>query len=197
MKQLRLLCDEAFLRDYDIYPAVLFAARYGMRRGEALGITDEDFCSTRFDRIYVSVCRNVNDSGKSRHIFAPKNKSSARQICLTDHDYERLMFYSDSRNFKRCDGLSYFCRAYTGDYVTVDKLQRDFKRLLKDCNLPDIRFHDLRHSYATMMLRFGVHPKIVSDVLGHSNVSTTLDIYSHSDLSMQSFLLDVLDSDPP
>ena len=51
--------------------------------------------------------------------------------------------------------------------------------LLKKAELPDIRFHDLRHTCATLLLTRGVHPKIVSEMLGHSLVAITLDIYSH------------------
>jgi integrase len=53
---------------------------------------------------------------------------------------------------------------------------RDDARMMQ---LPDIRFHDLRHTCATLLLTKGVHPKIVSEVLGHSSVSITLDVYSH------------------
>ena len=53
------------------------------------------------------------------------------------------------------------------------------KGLLTKAGLPEIRFHDLRHSSATMLLSMGVHPKIVQELLGHSQISITLDIYSH------------------
>lgn len=56
---------------------------------------------------------------------------------------------------------------------------RSFKPLLKRAGLPSIRFHDLRHTCATLLLSRGVHPKIVSDVLGHASVTITLDTYSH------------------
>ena len=51
--------------------------------------------------------------------------------------------------------------------------------LLKKAGLPNIRFHDLRHTCATLLFTRGVHPKIVSEMLGHSSVSITLDVYSH------------------
>jgi len=54
-----------------------------------------------------------------------------------------------------------------------------FSRLLKEAGLPHIRFHDLRHTHATLMLKSGVHPKIVSERLGHASVGFTLDTYSH------------------
>jgi integrase len=63
------------------------------------------------------------------------------------------------------------------DYTTL--VPRHFKPLLKKAGLPDIRFHDLRHTCATLLLTKGVHPKVVSEMLGHSSVSITLDVYSH------------------
>ena len=53
------------------------------------------------------------------------------------------------------------------------------KALLKKAGLPDIRFHDLRHSAATLLLSVGVHPKVVQEILGHSQISITMDVYSH------------------
>jgi integrase len=60
-----------------------------------------------------------------------------------------------------------------------------FKALLKKANLPDIRFHDLRHSAATLLLGMGTHPKVVQELLGHSQISMTMDIYSHVIPTMQ------------
>ena len=56
---------------------------------------------------------------------------------------------------------------------------------MKKAGLPDIRFHDLRHSSATMLLSVGVHPKVVQEILGHSQISMTMDIYSHVLPTMQ------------
>jgi integrase len=64
-------------------------------------------------------------------------------------------------------------------------LQRNFYPLLERAGLPHIRFHDLRHSAATLLLGLGVHPKIVSDLLGHSQIGITLDLYSHVTATMQ------------
>jgi len=65
--------------------------------------------------------------------------------------------------------------------IPLDQL----KILLKKAGLPDIRFHDLRHSAATLLLSMGIHPKVVQELLGHSEISMTMDIYSHVLPSMQ------------
>jgi integrase len=66
-----------------------------------------------------------------------------------------------------------------GKPMEPGNLYLEFKALLKRANLPDIRFHDLRHTAATLMLQQGIHPKIVSERLGHSDVALTLNCYSH------------------
>ena len=75
------------------------------------------------------------------------------------------------------NGLVY-CRP-DGKPWEPDAVSRGFARLIKKYGLPDIRFHDLRHSHATQLLKQGVHPKVVSERLGHSTVGLTLDVYSH------------------
>lgn len=66
-----------------------------------------------------------------------------------------------------------------GTPIDPRDLYRRFQALLKRAGLPKIRFHDLRHTSATLMLQQGVHPKIVQERLGHSSISLTLDTYSH------------------
>lgn len=60
-----------------------------------------------------------------------------------------------------------------------DRFSRSFDRIVREAELPRIRLHDLRHSYATLALKAGVHPKVVSERLGHSTIAITLDLYSH------------------
>ncbi len=69
--------------------------------------------------------------------------------------------------------------------ISPDKAYRRLKELLHDNNLPDIRFHDLRHTFATQALTGGVDPKTLSGILGHTNASFTLDTYTHVTTDMQ------------
>src|SRR2546421_4359685 len=78
-----------------------------------------------------------------------------------------------------------FCSP-TGTYLSPGhNALVQLKKLLEKADLPDIRFHDLRHSTATMLLMMSVHPKIVQEILGHSEISMTMDIYSHVLPTMQ------------
>lgn len=67
----------------------------------------------------------------------------------------------------------------------LENVRRSFARILQRANLPTLRIHDLRHTAATLMLVGGVHPKVVQEMLGHSNVALTLNTYSHVLPTMQ------------
>jgi integrase len=71
-----------------------------------------------------------------------------------------------------------FC-TQVGTHLRPSYVVDEFKKLLKKADLPDIRFHDLRHSAATLLLSLGIHPKVVQEMLGHTHISMTMDIYSH------------------
>lgn len=72
-----------------------------------------------------------------------------------------------------------FCQE-DGAALSLDVVSRHFRRLVeRTSGLPKIRFHDLRHTHATFMLTKGIHPKVLSERLGHAQVTTTLDTYSH------------------
>ena len=80
-----------------------------------------------------------------------------------------------------------------GGPINPDTLSSGWRRFLKQNGLPHLRFHDLRHAHATLMLLQGVHPKVVSERLGHASVGITLDTYSHVLPSMQTEAVDAFD----
>ena len=71
------------------------------------------------------------------------------------------------------------------DILFAQRAGRDGRKAIREAMLPDIRLHDLRHTHATLALRAGIHPKVVSERLGHATVSITLDTYSHAIPAMQ------------
>jgi integrase len=75
--------------------------------------------------------------------------------------------------------------AEDGSTVHPSSFQRRFKTLVRRVGVPLIRLHDVRHTFATLALEAGVHPKVVSEILGHANISMILDRYSHVIPSMQ------------
>ncbi len=155
----------------------------GMRRGELLGLHWKDIDFTE-GCIYVR--RSVRNVGKLGMIASePKTKSSRRKIkvppfvveVLRKHQ-EQLPAMRERAGSKWKEQDVVFSNKF-GGYMYTSVLSNNFKRLLERAGLPNIRFHDLRHTTASLLAKLKVHPKIVQEVLGHSNISMTLDIYSH------------------
>jgi len=90
---------------------------------------------------------------------------------------------------RRCekweDGDFVFTSRNGKPIYATNLIKRSFPRLLAAAGLPRIRFHDLRHTAATLLLWQGVHPKIVSEMLGHTSIGITLDLYSHTTPTIQ------------
>ena len=86
--------------------------------------------------------------------------------------------------YKIAENSPVFIRT-TGEPLLPTTVTHGFKKIVRKLGLDRLRFHDLRHTHATVMLLQGVHPKVVQERLGHSKMSTTMDIYSHVVPSMQ------------
>jgi integrase len=175
----------------------VLALATGMRRGELLGLKWQDINFTT-GMLYVrrTLSRLPTQMGRERgdlYIEAePKTKNSRRSIALARFALEAL-----EQHRKRQEEMKDQAGGYwkDNDYVFCDEYGQhldpgygalvQLKLLLKKARLPDIRFHDLRHSAATLLLSMGVHPKIVQEMLGHSEISMTMDIYSHVLPTMQ------------
>ena len=115
----------------------------------------------------------------------PKSKAGRRKIVLSGVVVKALKEHRVRQEQSRAEmgdrwkeqGLI-FCSAY-GAYFDPNYVWRLFKNLLRATGLPDVRFHDLRHSAATVLIAAGVPLKVVSELLGHSSVAITADIYAH------------------
>jgi integrase len=153
----------------------------GMRSGELLGLQWED---VDLQAGTLQVRRTVFNG----RIEAPKTLKGRRSIKLTQISIRAL---------RKCPRASewIFCTR-VGTPMSVHNLHnRSWKPLLKKTGLPlDTRFHDLRHTAATLLLTKGVHPKIVQEMLGHSSISITLDTYSQVLPNMQGEAVRAMDS---
>ncbi len=165
----------------------VLAITTGLRRGELLGLKWAD---VDLDRGVLSVRRAL--SPKGRTFNRPKN-AKGRSIQLTPVAVETLKRHRVTQNEERSrlrdvwqeQGLIFPSQVGT-PMNPSNFINRSFKPLLKRAELPSLRFHDLRHTFASLMLSNGEHPKIVQEILGHAQISLTLDTYSHALPSMQS-----------
>lgn len=117
---------------------------------------------------------------------ATKTARSRRQVLLSDVGVEALRRHAGRQGEEcRIAGSAWretglvFTNTVGASLTTTNVTFRSFRPLLERAGLPVIRFHDLRHTAATLLLGKGVHPKVVSELLGHSQVGVTLDLYSH------------------
>ncbi len=115
----------------------------------------------------------------------PKTQKSRRSVMIAPFALEALKEHHVRQlEAKLKAGVSWqehdyvFCTLH-GTHLGPNHVVEEFKLLLKQAGLPDIRFHDLRHSAATLLLSLGIHPKVVQELLGHTQISITMDVYSH------------------
>jgi integrase len=129
---------------------------------------------------------------KTRLLFQePKTDQSRRTIPVPADIVEALKHHKARQAQERLlmgeayiDNGLVFCQA-NGQPIDPRNFTRHFERLLKQADVPRIRFHDSRHTFATLMLELGEAPKTVQTMLGHTKISTTLDIYSHVSLDLE------------
>ena len=170
-----------------LYIAFHLAITTGMRRGEILGIRWKDI---DFDRGVLYVRQTLSKDGK-QFLVGAKTESGVRSIKLSNESLTTLVTHKVSiSKDKLKSGPNYLdhdlvvCTS-KGTPVNPNNLKRSYCKLLKEAEVPEIRFHDLRHTHATMLLAQGISAKVISERLGHSNIKTTLDIYSHVLPNMQ------------
>jgi integrase len=110
---------------------------------------------------------------------APKTKPSLRTLPLPDTVYQVLAEHL-RRQLQIFPNAEYVFVSRNGTPIDPHNLLRRFKAGLERANLPSsVRFHDLRHSCATFLIAQGEHPRVIMDILGHAQMSTTMDIYGH------------------
>lgn len=160
-----------------------------LRRGEVLGLKWNDI---DFEGKCLYVRHTTGRIGKMGIVEKrPKTKSGLRKILLPEFVIAALRREQARQEKRKVDlGPKWKNSGYVfpnghGGFLQESNLDDYYKRLLQRAGLPDIRFHDLRHSAATLLLSMGVNPKVVQEMLGHSSIMTTLNIYGHVLPSMQ------------
>lgn len=189
-------------RNDSIYPVIMLAGGLGVRRSEALGVRwsriDWDTRSVLLDTKIIE-CKG-NGEVVLKAVEEMKNKSSRRTLPLPDPVYDMLLEMKAQQEFYRKMFRSSYSRKYD-DYVCVNQLGElikpsyvtsHFPLLLEQLGMRKIRFHDLRHTFASIQLKNEVPLINVSNFLGHSDTSTTSKIYAHLDRSSKQLSADVI-----
>jgi integrase len=177
---------------------LILAITTGMRRGELLALRWSD---VHFEERYLQVSHSARYAGRAGYgilVSEPKTVSGRRKILLSSLLVDVLTQHRISQQAARnVAGKAWkehglvFCDEH-GEYLSPNRPLRWLKKLLEDAGLPPMRFHDLRHSAATFLLVMGVHVKVVQELLGHSDIVTTLNIYSHVLPTIQQDAMDKL-----
>lgn len=154
-----------------IYIPVMIAISTGMRRGEVLGLT---WNNVNLNNATLNVVNSLVPTQDGLKLLPPKTETSIRKISLSPTLVEILKKHK-AKNYSS----DFVCTLEDGRLISPSSLNHKFKDIIKENNLPNIRFHDLRHSHASLLLSQGVQPKMISERLGHSNISITMDLYSH------------------
>ncbi|MDO4924845.1 MAG: tyrosine-type recombinase/integrase [Turicibacter sp.] len=164
------------------YLSILLAIHTGMRRGEVLGLTWDDI---DLEEQVITINKQLLFRNKTLILSPTKTKSSNRKFIIPSilaielkkakEDQESNRKYYDEHYYSE---HNFVCCKEDGSPLNPDSLSHYIAKLSKSIDIP-FKFHDLRHSHASLLLEAGVNVKVIQERLGHSNIGTTLDVYSH------------------
>lgn len=164
--------------DRGLLPMFFLELTSGMRKGELVALRWVDLDT---EKKTISVTKQAYVVDGEIQILKPKTKTSIRKISIPQQAVDLLTLEHE----KHPDNLYMFPSPVTGSMYYPDSVVNQHKKILKDAGLEHIRFHDLRHTFATLALQNGVDVKTVSSMLGHYSAGFTLDTYTHVTEKMQ------------
>ena len=179
-----------------LFACVLLMLFTGLRRGEALALRWSDI---DLEHNTLVVQRELVKVHGGTLFQSTKTRTSNRLIpfgswmksVLINHQESQSDFIKKTKGYNNGDLV--FARENGNPYYP-DSLRKILHRILKKVGLPAVRVHDLRHTCATILMLSGVHPKVVQEILGHSNISVTLGTYSHTMPSMKKDAVEIFDN---
>ncbi len=184
MSQVEELLGKLRESNEPLYPMIRVTALYGLRRSEALGLCWD---CVNFENETFTIRRTVTKVSKVVAKDKTKNLTSRRSFPMTAEIKELFQsLKAQQKKDKKFYGNTYFDNDYVfrwedGKPFAPDYITRKFRKLLKEYDMPLIRFHELRHSAASNLLSMGFTLKDVQEWLGHSDIKTTANIYGHLD----------------
>ena len=189
--------NELFIRikDEPLYPLIYITVFYGLRRSEVLGLKWD---SVDFRKKTLSIKHTVVKANEIIEKDTTKNDSSFRTFPLSPEAEELFLSLKDKekenmKKYKNHYELNdYIFKSDSGQMYRPDFITRKFSRLLEKYDMPHIRFHDLRHSCASLLISRGYQLKDVQEWLGHADISTTANIYGHLDQARKKEIMNAM-----
>jgi len=183
-------------KDNYYYPVTYTAVSTGLRQAELLGLRWRDI---DLDMLSLSVSQVLYERRGIVQFREPKTAHSRRRVAMTPklalflkgYRAEREALYQQLGKELTLDDLVF--TNVEGRPIDPCVLSHAFNRMAAQAGLEGVRFHDLRHTFASLMLLRGAKPKVISEALGHSSVAFTMDTYSHIIEGMQSGTMALLD----
>ncbi|MEC9309757.1 MAG: site-specific integrase [Chloroflexota bacterium] len=171
------------VKDHRFYNLFHLAVNTGMRRSELLGLQWKDV-----DHLNIYVTRVLHhNKGGEIVIEEPKTKQSKRRLDIDPATALELHKYRQWKeaNGSVCKDDDLIFMDLDGKLFSPSSVYRTFKNTLSKLGIDDVRFHDLRHTHASLMLKQNTNPKIIQERLGHSSTMITMDTYGHLMPNMQ------------
>ena len=192
--EVEVLLDAA--KDSYYYPVIYTAVSSGLREAELLGLI---WRSIDLDYLSISVSQVLYKRRGVCEFKEPKTSHSRRRVAMTpklasflrEYRAEREQLYRELGKELTLDDLVF--TSVDLKPLNPSVLTHAFSRIAKQAGLNGTRFHDLRHTFASLMFLRGAKPKVISEALGHSSVAFTMDVYSHIIEGMQSDAMALLD----
>lgn len=169
---------------------ILVCLYTGIRIGEICALKWEDIS---FDEKYIYINKTMqriqdkeNKTNKTSILVSrPKSECSVRKIPLPDNIFKLIIS-------ARCPGNTYFLTGLSNIFIEPRTLQNRFKSIIKTCNIKDLNFHALRHTFATRCIELGFDVKSLSEILGHASVNITMNRYVHPSMELKQKNMDML-----
>ena len=183
-------------QDNYYYPVMYTAISTGLRQAELLGLRWRDI---DLDMLSLSISQVLYKRGGVCQFKEPKTSHSRRRVAMTpkltlflgEYKTERERFYQQLGRQLTLDDLVF--TSVSGKPIDPGVVSHTFARIAKQAGLEGVRFHDLRHTFASLMFLRGAKPKVISEALGHTSVAFTMDTYSHIIEGMQEDAMALLD----
>ncbi len=191
MEEVKKITEET--KEEELYPIIVTTVYTGMRKGEVMALKWENV-DFKERKIYIrnSLCRVKDElpDEKGRYcatyqVLEPKTKKSIRTIPMLDEVYAALMEQKRRQDAEKeiykdiYEDQGFVFADQTGNYLPQRPFMDKYHQFLDKYGITDIRFHDLRHTFATILIESDVSIKLVQELLGHSTITTSMDIYTH------------------